>query len=297
MEKVNVLMSTYNGATYVQEQLNSIFSQQGVEVVLSVRDDGSSDDTVEILRQYQAEGYPIKIIEGENKGPAQSFLDLMTNAEFCKYYALADQDDIWQPEKLRIAIDMLEAHQGPCLYYSALCLFGVEGIKVEDKIVVPQLITHDNYIFSYYVTGCTVVYNCELAYIIKKFKPKDIYMHDAWIASLATLFGTCILDKEPHIMYRQHRKNAVGMWRKQMFLEKAVNYIKNNDKRHQNMAKALYSGFGDELAHEDRLLLEEILDYDKTVAAKLKLLFDTRIWKLTSEDRNACLRAILCNKF
>ena len=99
MEKVIVLMSTYNGEKYIKQQVDSILNQENVSVELVVRDDGSNDNTISILKEYEKAG---KLIwyTGDNKGAAYSFFDLMEYAknrydDYC-YFALSDQDDIWK---------------------------------------------------------------------------------------------------------------------------------------------------------------------------------------------------------
>lgn len=92
-KKVIVLMSTYNGERHLVEQIESILNQEGVDVRLMIRDDGSNDKTVEIARKYTDD-----VVVGDNIGFRYSFLELIKNAPEAEYYALADQDDIWLPE-------------------------------------------------------------------------------------------------------------------------------------------------------------------------------------------------------
>ena len=95
MKTVAVLMSTYNGENYIKEQIESIFNQKGVIVKLYVRDDGSKDRTLEILKDYN-----VNLEKGTNIGYIKSFMWLIKNVPFADYYALADQDDVWDEDKL-----------------------------------------------------------------------------------------------------------------------------------------------------------------------------------------------------
>lgn len=120
MKTVIVVISTYNGAKYIERQLNSIFEQSGVDIQVLVRDDCSKDNTVKVVREY-AKNHPqnkIEIIKGENVGFAKSFwvgLSMCGNAD---YYAFADQDDVWKPNKLIRCIDaMQDADEVPQLAY------------------------------------------------------------------------------------------------------------------------------------------------------------------------------------
>ena len=120
---VAVLMSTYNGEKFLEEQLDSIFSQTGVNVKLYVRDDGSTDCTLHIIDQY-AERFPIvKLADNENLGPGFSFMRLLYQYAFepeIDFFAFADQDDIWLENKLWIGVEAINnsGFTGPVLYSS-----------------------------------------------------------------------------------------------------------------------------------------------------------------------------------
>ena len=99
-EKIAVLMSTYNGEEFLRDQIESILNQEKVNVTLYVRDDGSSDRTVEILSSYEEQG-KLKLICGKNCGVGNSFMHLLyTSDQDFDFYAFSDQDDIWLPDKL-----------------------------------------------------------------------------------------------------------------------------------------------------------------------------------------------------
>ena len=115
-EKVLVLMSTYNGEQYLQQQINSIITQKNVEVELIVRDDGSTDKTIDILKDYQQKGL-LSYYAGENLKPQYSFLHLLRHAPECKYYAFADQDDVWLEDKLYSGIKEIYSFDNqPAIY-------------------------------------------------------------------------------------------------------------------------------------------------------------------------------------
>ncbi|MBR7166470.1 MAG: glycosyltransferase [Bacteroidaceae bacterium] len=104
---VQVLMSTYNGMQYIREQLQSIYAQQGVDLSLLVRDDGSTDGTLQLLDEEQQAGR-LSWYSGKNLGPAFSFWDLLHNAPEAPYYAFCDQDDVWDADKLAVAVAAME---------------------------------------------------------------------------------------------------------------------------------------------------------------------------------------------
>ena len=104
MQHVNVLLSTYNGKRYMRELIDSIIAQEGVSTDILARDDGSTDgDTQRILDDYQQRGL-LTWYQGENLRPAHSFMQLLADAHEAPFYAFADEDDYWQPDKLATAV-------------------------------------------------------------------------------------------------------------------------------------------------------------------------------------------------
>ena len=106
-KKVAVLLSTYNGEKYVGAQIHSILTQSYKNLVLVVRDDGSSDKTVKIVKEYMENYNNIKLVEGKNLGFIKSFFELL-KLEQADYYAFADQDDVWLPDKIAFAVKSLD---------------------------------------------------------------------------------------------------------------------------------------------------------------------------------------------
>lgn len=105
---VSVLMSTYNGAKYIREQIDSILNQKDVNVELLIRDDGSSDNTAEICKEYQKKNTNIRFYQGENIGVGKSFMELLKKAPEADYYSFSDQDDVWLEDKLSRAVKMIK---------------------------------------------------------------------------------------------------------------------------------------------------------------------------------------------
>ena len=111
MDKVAILMSTYNGEKYLDEQIGSILAQEGVDVTLYIRDDGSSDRTAEIIKYYCKRYHNVSFTQGENLGVGNSFMQLVYDAkDVYDYYAFADQDDIWLRDKLSVLQANIEAY-------------------------------------------------------------------------------------------------------------------------------------------------------------------------------------------
>ena len=105
-KKVAVLISTYNGKKYLKEQLDSILNQTYPNIEIVIRDDGSTDSTLELVKEYQEKHSNIRLKEGTNIGFIKSFFKLLEMAD-ADYYAYCDQDDIWLENKIELAVNAL----------------------------------------------------------------------------------------------------------------------------------------------------------------------------------------------
>lgn len=295
---VCVLMSTYNGEKYLLEQISTIFQQRNVRVHLVIRDDGSSDNTVNEIESYINQGADIELIRGENLGPSESFLEIIYTKREYDYFALADQDDIWHEDKLSTAVEKLENNKNvPALYYSSVTLVDSNGNKMPVQVST-QKVTPENGVFSFYATGCTIVYNKKMAEFIMKYRPKNIYMHDAWLLSVACYCAKTIFDGQSHIDYRQHEANVVGMAKKRRLNKKICDFFGKNRGRHSTIAKELQKGFGDCILDQE---IRKILGYaaacPNSLNARFQLLNSNQFKSLPRHTRYAVRRQIIFGVF
>ena len=182
-KSVQVVMSTYNGEKYLKEQIDSILSQEGVDVRLYIRDDGSSDRTTDILASYQ-EHKNVKIEKGNNLGFAKSFLTALDECDEADYYAFSDQDDVWEKDKLSTAIEILEeeSQSTPLLYCSALQRVdeNLNPLHVQSyhglRINLPSMLTRGR------LAGCTFVFNNTLRNLVKNTDVEVVRNFDEIIA-------------------------------------------------------------------------------------------------------------------
>lgn len=214
MHSVTVVMSSYNGEKYIKDQIESIISQSGCEVNLIVRDDGSTDGTLDILQQYKREG-KLDFFQGRNLKPAKSFLEGLKHTKDTDYYAFSDQDDIWQNNKLSVAISQLEMLNAatPNLYCSNLTAVDNDYNVLTPKLLPDKIVSDYKEILirSPHIFGCTCVFNKVLRdYIVERELPQNLIMHDLWVALLAASMGTIIYDSSSYMMYRQHGDNHTG---------------------------------------------------------------------------------------
>ena len=281
MKNVCVLMSTYNGEKYLQEQIDSIINQQGVNVTLFVRDDGSTDSTIEILEKYKKDGV-LDWYSGENLRSARSFLDLIYRAPESEYYAFSDQDDYWMPEKLHVAVEKLEeTNAGKSALYCS-------KTKLVDEKLVP-IVQPDKYEFkslgmpSAFImnnaAGCTMVFNKYLLDRVCEYYPQNIGMHDSWVYKVCVVTGNQIIaDKNSYICYRQHGNNVLGGMNNPIkSWKRRFDNLKSAACYRSKVANETLIGYEKYLSDEDKDMLLVISKYRQNFLYWMKAVFKPSI--------------------
>ena len=282
MYNVCILMSTYNGEIYLKEQLDSILRQKNVDIRILIRDDGSTDKTCQIISDYITKHENIKLKRGHNIGVTLSFLDLIKNAPEADYYAFSDQDDFWLEEKILNAIKMIEncdSSNIPILYHS--------NVTIADEKLSPIRKSRKKENFSKYtclvdnnVTGCTVVINSLLLNLLRMNIPQFVTMHDVWMNIVASFFGKIVFDCNSYILYRQHANNVIGMQDRSIFSRVSASIKRLRNKSIQprlGNAKSLLEVFRDKLPLKDLNELMKIINYQRSLFDRMRLLFDVKI--------------------
>ena len=211
---VAVLMSAYNGEKYLREQVDSILNQKDVDVRLFVRDDGSTDTTVDIIRGYMdANPGKISLTTGENLGPGRSFMELLYNApDTYDYYAFSDQDDVWLADKLIAGITVLKARGKELYVGNMMCIDENEKETGLRHYAPPRL--------SPYIAmgmnpthGCTMVFTNKFYALLveERHRPDEILFtaryHDSWAMMVGNVLDVVTYDFGYHMLYRQHQNN------------------------------------------------------------------------------------------
>lgn len=220
-----ILMGTYNGAFYIKEQIESIQKQTHTEWTLIIRDDGSSDDTLRIIRGFIEKDKRIYLLTDRkgNIGPAQNFLTLSDYAlkSGFKYFMYADQDDVWRNDKTDISMSMLtkaEQKKGtacPLLFHTDMQVTDSALNIIHESHIQLRNVAPDNkknmntLLVQNFVTGCSMACNKALLNIAIP-APGDIIMHDWWFALCASMYGQILYSNEKTLLYRQHSKNQIG---------------------------------------------------------------------------------------
>lgn len=210
--RVVVLMSTYGGERYVEEQVASILHQLPPEGRLIVRDDGSRDGTADVVARI---GDPrLTLVRGENQGFVRSFLGLIAAAPAdAEMVMLSDQDDVWLPDKIERAWRVVGTSGSvPTLYCSRLQLVDRALQPVGLSPLWPRVPSFANALTENIVTGCTAALNPAAVALLREHgDPGKIYFHDWWLYLVVAAFGRVVFDPRPTILYRQHGQNAIGM--------------------------------------------------------------------------------------
>ena len=287
MSKVQILLSTYNGEEYIREQLNSILKQDYADISILIRDDGSTDNTLGIIKEYESKYNNVKYYNGENIGVINSFFDLMKNADIsCDYFALSDQDDVWQEHKISRAVDILSKFNNdiPLLYCSNTT--PVDSNLNELKISIKPYRIRPNFgnaVVENICTGCTCVFNRRLLLLVQEHIPAFTIMHDWWLYLLASAYGKVYYDNSSYLYYRQHSGNVVGtkLGYYDEFKKRVRNYRKNRMKISRQAAEFLKNC---ELDQANKKSLEYIVNAKSNLSYRFKIIFNNTIYRQRHMD-------------
>ncbi|MBD5104992.1 MAG: glycosyltransferase family 2 protein [Ruminococcaceae bacterium] len=218
---IAILLSTYNGSKYLEQQINSILHQKYKNWILYVRDDGSTDQTMDIIRNFSSVHNNIIFIKDNTKhrGVTDSFMYLLKHAS-AEYYMFCDQDDYWLPNKIDTTLNYIKTE------YSNVPQLVATDLSLADKFLQ---IKHNsmwrecNMMYKIhnlkllevcdYLTGCTMLFNDSAKRVILSTYSLigTEFLHDqiATISVLSNLGRITTID-QPTILYRQHDNNVIG---------------------------------------------------------------------------------------
>lgn len=298
---IDILLATYNGAIYLEEQLHSIESQTYKNWRLRVHDDGSSDGTWEMLEEFQKKHGEKKVIIKKNIPPTgaskRNFISLI-QASDAEYMMCCDQDDVWYRDKVEKTykrMRQMEQRYGketPLLVHTDLKVVDAHLNKIHESFHKSMNLRTSNYLHyelvQNQVTGCTVMVNAILKKYVDLVKNTDkIVMHDHWLALIALSFGKMSYLDEATMAYRQHENNVVGaqnansfnyMWRR--FKRGKTKFIEDMK---ASCEQACYFCMLYETCMCEQKMIQ-LLDtyknlYQKNKAARIVTFFKYRLWK------------------
>jgi glycosyltransferase involved in cell wall biosynthesis len=270
---IDILMATFNGEKYLRNQLLSLQQQTFSDWVLWVRDDGSTDGTLQIIDEFtQLDSRVRKVDEGSGQhfGAGRNFLELVKYATL-DYVIFCDQDDIWFEKKLEMLIGFAAEKFDkslPCLVYcDAYGYSDSEGIIIIESISQLHAKKLEEFLFfNAGYQGCSILFNRELANVVKNYRAKYYYLHDDVVSLVAHVFGKVYFLPKCLMLYRQHAFNVTGNISSSFFdkLRRIVSvktYVLS--KRHYDEKRAFFEAYFEELDDRTKRLFIAYLDYPK----------------------------------
>jgi glycosyltransferase involved in cell wall biosynthesis len=219
---ISILLSAYNGELFLKDQIESILSQTNKQWCLYIRDDGSKDNTIDIINFY-TKNYPAQIIqikdEEGNLGSDQSFMKMLSVVD-SEYYMFCDQDDIWLPFKIELTLKKIKEVEAVNPDKGILVFTNLAVVETDLKMINNSMwdynkIDPENAKDFYKttclstITGCTLMFNDAIRQAALPY-PKVALMHDWWISLNAVHFGIVDYLNTSTVLYRQHANNVLG---------------------------------------------------------------------------------------
>lgn len=279
MKKVQIFLSSYNGEKCICRQIDSILAQKDVEIYLTIRDDGSTDKTVEILKTYsQAHKGQIKIIQGENMGWARSFIELLKYAENYDYFGFSDQDDYWFPQKVKRSIEVMEADSS----FSGAKLVQTNQIYTDSELSVlrkqeirPVLPKNKKEVIAQeYFKGCSMLWNKNAMDLLNVHYPEQAIPHDYWVGLICTWFGRIYYEQTSQFYHIRYGTNSSTDGNQMKGRLKRIKRFLSGENAYINPADDLLKGYGYLMSSREKVFLKRIKSYKNKTIDKMMLLFD-----------------------
>lgn len=304
-KKVAVLLCTYNGSKYIRQQLDSIINQTYSDWVIFVSDDGSTDNTLDILREYQAVYgcEKIMLIKGPGKGFAWNFISLLEESgPGFDYYAFSDQDDEWMENKLSRAIDFLgNKEPGLAAVHCGRTLLTDEcGKTIGLSPLFSKKPSFRNALVQSIAGGNTMVLNrAARNLVINTPKWKPIVSHDWWIYILVSGCGGVVYyDATPTIKYRQHSSNIIGanLSASARFIRIKKLLVGHFREWNDKNLELLYP-FKEKLTPENYVIFKSFSDNrNSCFFSRIRMISKTKLYRQTYFGNIALIAAVILNK-
>lgn len=298
MQSIQILLSTYQGAAYLEAQLDSLVGQDYPSFAIQVRDDGSSDATHAILAAY-ASRYPLYWQAGENLGVRRSFDTLLRTAPDADYYAYCDQDDVWSPEKLRRAADQLSTvpDDVPALYFTLTSLVDENLTPLQHTFpIIRRPVGFGNALAQNIVIGCTSVMNHAARQLLNRVAPdwSQIRMHDWWAYLVIASHGEVLFEPFASVQYRQHGNNQVGTGN--LTLRRRLARTWKNERIITRQAAELRRCYADSMHASHLHLLDAFLAKDRSILKRFQLATRRDLYRQRPVDDLLMRLLILSNR-
>lgn len=296
-----VLLSTYNGEKYIGAQLKSLADQTYQNIFLLFRDDGSTDHTPDILKNFVKSSPTAKFTEGNNIGVIKSFFELLRrSSDNSSYFAFCDQDDVWESDKISRAVERLDKlpTDKPAMYFCRLNIVDENLTHIAYSPLPARKPAFGNALVENIATGATIVINRAARDIVLSQLPKNAPIHDWWIYLVVSAFGEIVYDDTPLIYYRQHGANAIGIkvgFMKQLF-SRLKRFLNNGQKSISYQAKDFYAIYGEQLNSAEKQIIEAFLFKRKNIFERMAYVLTMKVYRQTKMDNLILKILILFNR-
>lgn len=278
---INILLASFNGEKFIANQIDSIINQTYKNWQLFIRDDGSSDTTLNIINAYQQNHARIHLVSDDlgNVGSVQNFSVLMNCVKNANEYIMfCDQDDVWLPFKIKDTLnEMMRLEEEynkntPLLVHTNFLYADAQLKPIESKknfqptkITAPTL---SNVLCQNSVYGCTMMINKKLAETVGKI-PGEAENHDYWIALVASAFGKIFYLNKRTVLYRQHGSNLSTQFDFNSFSKRFKRIVvdkKNLDdvKSKLKMALIFKKIYYSQLSDQNKKMLQNFIELSKS---------------------------------
>ena len=286
-KKIQILLSTYNGERFLREQLDSYLNLDNYgDVKVLIRDDGSTDSTLDILSEYERK-YGFEVIRGQNIGLNASMYSLIAARDKeCEYFSFSDQDDVWLKDKISRAVTALEDADAtkPTLYASCSNLTD-ENLKITGHTLIPKKkLSFYNAMVQNVCPGHSEVCNSLLMDILDRSFSEKIIIFDYWVYLIASAFGNVIFDSTPTTLYRQHGSNAIGCDHSKIrVLKTRIKRVKTRQSvKNAIQLKSLYDIHKDRIPEQYKNEIESFFSSQKGLFPRLKYLSRSKVYRQTA---------------
>jgi glycosyltransferase involved in cell wall biosynthesis len=286
---ISVVMATYNGALFLEEQIESILAQSLPPVEIIVCDDQSTDSTVQILQKYAEHCCLTFSVNNTKLGVVANFKKAVSLASKENYIALSDQDDIWLPEKLEksmMALKKIEEANLPALVYSDLVLVDHNNQLLQKSFAT--FLGNNKYqhcletlLFGNFVTGCTVLMNPIMRNYFSDIPIHKNINHDSWMALIGYSFGKANALTEKPIRYRKHSENVtIANIKKTNRFIRIMNHLKYSLQTNHFLEEELvlvryfFEKYEKQLSHKDANIMLQFLSLTNGSYLKKKMAFE-----------------------
>lgn len=277
---VAIMMATYNGEEYLEEQVQSILRQTYKDWTLFIRDDGSSDSTRDIIaRAAREHAHRIIVIDDpelHGGGSKQNFaviLDWVKSHYDFPYYMFCDQDDVWMPDKVQVTLDYCRLSEDdgtiPTLVHTDLEVVDKDLVTLGSSFIRyraldPSKTDLRHLLIQNNATGCTMMFNRALASLVDLSSPA-VAMHDWWMVLVASAFGKIAFVNRSLVKYRQHGTNVVGATNVNTlsFVLKRLagsNHVRDTLRASFDQAEAFRAHYSPLLTQEQRETIDSFID-------------------------------------